>query len=86
MITEREQVTKKYWDADVCAYVYRMPNAADGTEIHRYIWWCTPAGERPTWVLQLIDSNGDQIGNARYAANKRCLQDTLEYGFTQPDY
>lgn len=76
MISERQQVNMKYWDADVCAYVFRMPNAANGTEIHRYIWWCKTDGERPTWVIQLIDSNGDQIGDATYAANKRTLQVT----------
>jgi len=79
MITELQQVAPKYRD-ETGAYVFRL-----NAEHSRQIFWCDYSGERPTWVIQIIDNDGNQIGNARFAANKRCLADKLEHSYTTPE-
>ena len=71
MITERQQVNKKYWDMDDYSYLYRID-----AETRRRIFWCTAQGKGRlgNWVIQIIDNEGNQIGDADYAANKRCLR------------
>ena len=78
MITERQQVTKKYRD-ETGAYVFRL-----NADHRRQIFWCDYTSERPTWVIQIIDNDGNQIGDANFAANKGCLADTLEHSYTEP--
>ena len=82
MITERRQVTKRYFDPDDNSYLFRLD-----ADKRRRIFWCDWAGERPTWIIQIIDNEGNQIGDAHYAANRRCLGATLEHSYTEPtDY
>ena len=77
MITERQQVSKKHFDVEDNAYLVRLT-----ADHRRRIFWCTICS--PTWVIQIIDNEGNQIGDAKYAANKRCLGETLEHSYTEP--
>jgi hypothetical protein len=79
MINELQQVTKKWYDADDSAYLVRL-----NSDHRRRIFWCDWTSDRATWVIQIIDNEGNQIGDARYAPNKRCLADTLEHSYTEP--
>jgi hypothetical protein len=80
VITEKQQVTKKYFDTDDNAYLIRL-----NAEQRRRIFWCDWSGGSPTWVIQIIDNEGNQIDDARYAANKANLADTLEHSYTEPE-
>ena len=79
MITERQQVKRKYFSHQDNAYLVRL-----NAEHRRRIFWCTLT--KPVWVIQIIDNEGNQIGNAKYAANKRCLGETLEHSYTEPTH
>ena len=77
MITELQQVTKKYFSVEDNAYQVRL-----NANHRRRIFWCTLT--HPTWVIQIIDNDGNQIGDANFAANKRCLADTVLFSYTEP--
>lgn len=79
MITEKQQVTKKYWDEEDRSYLFRLD-----ADKRRRIFWCDWTSDRSTWVITIIDNDGNQIGDANYAPNKRCLADTLEHSYTEP--
>ena len=73
MISELQQVTKKYWDEEDHSYLYRID-----ADTSRRIFWCDWSGERPIWVIQIIDNEGHQIGDANVAPNKRCLSERID--------
>jgi hypothetical protein len=58
---------KTYWNDDECAYVYRI----DAEQ--RVFLWFYGTGASGNWVLQWMDNEGNQIGDAEYYANKNCL-------------
>ena len=58
---------KSNWDSDLCAYVVRLDS-----ERRRFAWYCRDAGCR-SWVVQIMDNNENQIGDAEYFANRRTL-------------
>lgn len=68
MITERKQVNAKFWNADENAYVIRID-----ADTRRFIWFYG-TGRSGNWVIQIMDNEGNQIGDAEYAANKNTLR------------
>ena len=68
MITEREQVERKYWDEGEHAYMFRIDE-----DTRRRIWFAG-TGRSGVWIIQMIDNEGNQIGDSGFAANKNSLR------------
>lgn len=71
MITEQQQVNKRHWNDDESAYVIRIDE-----NTRRFIWF-NGKGRAGHWIIQIMDNEGFQIGDAEYAANKRTLSSVL---------
>ncbi len=62
-------LNRQNWNQDECAYVVRL-----SPETRRFAWFCRDAGCR-SWVVQIMDNEGNQIGDADYYANKGAFPD-----------
>jgi len=65
-----EILKRKNYDESMNAYVVRIDD-----ETRRCAFWCTIC--RPVWVVQILDNEGNQIGDADFYANKRCFPSYL---------
>jgi hypothetical protein len=66
MISVRDTVNKAHWSDDECAYVVRIDDYT-----RRFVWWMRE--HRGNWCVQMMDNEGNQIGDAEYFANKDAL-------------
>lgn len=61
-----EILKRKNWNEGAQCYEVRIDS-----ETRRRAFWCTIC--RPVWVVQIVDNEDNQIGDADFYANKRCF-------------
>jgi len=58
---------RKNWNPDEAAYVSRL-----GPSRRVFAWWMREQGG--SWVVQVVDNHGNQLGEANYYANRKALK------------
>jgi len=67
-----EILKRKNWNEAEKCYEVRLDDST-----RRRAFWCDWSGARPVWVVQKVDNEDNQIGDADFYANKRCFPSYL---------